>query len=895
MASSVADESVKPPRKKCRVVKHNGSDSESDNKASPTLAATTGTTTATSSPRATTSGSDTDTCATAKPKKKTSTGRATRGSGRAKSGGKKKKNDEKEEVDAAGEVKEEAKKKNTKGRRSSRRKDKDEDGNVSKEDDQGTEKKGKKETAEKTPAKAAKEKTTGKRSRTKTPKGSATRKKKDNTGHVEEAPLIHEETTVAITTITNTEKLYCNDQCVNVELIKENKEVVQTEAAPCSPKPTTPIAPLDSPISPCPSTPPSLQTVSLDQRESHSLSDLTHVTSTVVSTSTLVTVSGTSVTPEKILDPPLCVGAPLTVNPKPPIKLPYYGRKPKASDTMLMRCHNRSTFKSGAETPMWSISTAARGFIGDRPENQDVFLIDFSTENPLFGVFDGHGIRGAEASGDVAESIVKHIASTPYGTDTRATLTEAFKVAQAALVSKASKYPLETCEYGTTAAAVIVNGGFATCAWAGDTRAVLCHPKRPQTSSTATFTPLSIDHSLYSDDEQKRIQNCGGVIIDKNKVRRILPSTIDYSYAQIAEHKLALNMSRSLGHIILGKYGVIAVPDVVSMQINDGDRLVVASDGLWNLCTNAEVAEFVQKSSTADGACLALCTEVKERCRQRKSRADNTTVVVAFFHSKNDDDSDDDVIKVQLPPTEEKPSSRLRPRQSKGQKSPTPRSPSKKHTRKKSSKKTSQTAVSSTTSTSAPTSVPVPVPEPAPAPAPAPAPTPTPSSTQIQLTTTSRNEMDPRQSRAEVPPQPIKPAIPAQSTETALPETHQPITALKTHEPLPTSTPTPTPTPTSTSTPSPTPKPLQTNAIRESPPSSQVPVPEEEQEEQTQHNQQQPQQPQEPCQPCEEAHPDRDEDEDDEEVVFRDDDRPLDSPPVSPLRPPVSPFSPLSS
>ena len=68
---------------------------------------------------------------------------------------------------------------------------------------------------------------------------------------------------------------------------------------------------------------------------------------------------------------------------------------------------------------------------------------------------------------------------------------------------------------------------------------------------------MSIDHTLDSKEERHRIvQSRGRILLTGNsKQRRVLPAAEDISHETILQQKIALNMSRSLGHSTLCKYG----------------------------------------------------------------------------------------------------------------------------------------------------------------------------------------------------------------------------------------------------------------------------------------------------------------------------------------------------
>lgn len=66
----------------------------------------------------------------------------------------------------------------------------------------------------------------------------------------------------------------------------------------------------------------------------------------------------------------------------------------------------------------------------------------------------------------------------------------------------------------------------------------------------------SVDHNLERQDEIERIGKSNGVIVERLYVKRVTPSRDEFSEEAITKQRLALNMSRSLGHVTLGRFGV---------------------------------------------------------------------------------------------------------------------------------------------------------------------------------------------------------------------------------------------------------------------------------------------------------------------------------------------------
>ena len=105
---------------------------------------------------------------------------------------------------------------------------------------------------------------------------------------------------------------------------------------------------------------------------------------------------------------------------------------------------------------------------------------------------------------------------------------------------------------------------------------------------------------------------------------------------EIKRQALALAMTRALGHPVLSRYGVLPEPEFEICEMRAGDRIVVASDGLWDVVSNDEVA-LVASSRSSSAKCaqdlLQKAREKYQRHRMRNGRADNTTVCVAYLYS----------------------------------------------------------------------------------------------------------------------------------------------------------------------------------------------------------------------------------------------------------------------
>jgi len=184
-----------------------------------------------------------------------------------------------------------------------------------------------------------------------------------------------------------------------------------------------------------------------------------------------------------------------------------------------------------------------------------------------FGVFDGHGgDKAAQYTSDWLSSYVRQDESFPY--DLGFSMKKSFSRIDEDFI--ATSYP-----DGTTACAVsLVGGRRVVCANAGDSRAIVVR-------KDGSIVRLSRDHKPGMPDETRRISELGGRVIYWGRWR--------------VEGLLAV--SRSIGDASLMPY-VTAEPEVCEYGIGKEDWfLVMASDGVWDVLENEEVAHVVIATS----------------------------------------------------------------------------------------------------------------------------------------------------------------------------------------------------------------------------------------------------------------------------------------------------------
>jgi len=168
----------------------------------------------------------------------------------------------------------------------------------------------------------------------------------------------------------------------------------------------------------------------------------------------------------------------------------------------------------------------------------------------------------------------------------------------------------------------------------GDSRAILVR-SNPKFQSHIETIALSVDHKLSREDERSRISSCGGEIVQtKFGTQRVIPNRQDFTEDIMRKRKLALNMTRALGHIVLKNYGISCEPEFQSCNVQEGDKLVLASDGLWEIMENHEVGEIINNYPDLNKACKELVRQVESRCKLLNLASDNLTIVIVAFQKK---------------------------------------------------------------------------------------------------------------------------------------------------------------------------------------------------------------------------------------------------------------------
>lgn len=227
------------------------------------------------------------------------------------------------------------------------------------------------------------------------------------------------------------------------------------------------------------------------------------------------------------------------------------------------------------------ISWGARSDVGlVRGHNEDSFLL----RTPLFVVSDG---MGGHAAGEVASSIaVETVGERAPGTADDVLLGAAVEAANMAVI-EAAEQGIGKPGMGCTVTSVLIEKNKMAVAHVGDSRAYVLRQ--------GTLVRVTHDHSYVEE------------LVDSG---------------QITADEARTHPSRSIITRALGSDPDMYA-DHFSLEVNDGDRVILCSDGLSSMISDAEIEALAVSSATpqqaADNLVAAALTA---------GGADNVTVVV---------------------------------------------------------------------------------------------------------------------------------------------------------------------------------------------------------------------------------------------------------------------------
>lgn len=308
---------------------------------------------------------------------------------------------------------------------------------------------------------------------------------------------------------------------------------------------------------------------------------------------------------------------------------------------------------------------------GGRKYMEDYFSVAYQQtedekdlEYAFFGIFDGHG--GSEAALFAKEHLMESIVRqrmfwSERDEEVLKAIKEGFVSTHHAMWKEQERWPRTATGLpstaGTTASIAFIRRGKIFIGHVGDSGIVLGY--QPPGSPKWEARRLTRDHKPENVHELSRIESCGGKVITKSGVPRVVwyrphighkgPITRSTPHDEIP----FLAVARSLGDLwsynsANNEFIVSPEPDTTVVDIDTGifRCLIFGTDGLWNMINPALAVGIVQNAEhhnamsivTSDPCAkswinpsMTLVERALEKWLSTKMRADNTTVVTLML------------------------------------------------------------------------------------------------------------------------------------------------------------------------------------------------------------------------------------------------------------------------
>lgn len=264
---------------------------------------------------------------------------------------------------------------------------------------------------------------------------------------------------------------------------------------------------------------------------------------------------------------------------------------------------------------------------GQRPtmEDEDDIILSLSAERPdwgMFGVYDGHS--GKRAATFIKQNLSQKIAQLENPHDPVGMIATLLNIdaKYETSVSTREKAMGSTCVYTVVEPLGLNEAGKKTYRLTttnvGDSRAILI------SKSTESIIGLTTDHKPEDPVDKARVEAAGGYVGFKFGIARVDD---------------ILAMSRSVGdHLFKGdlkrnplQQKVVALADVTTVTAEEGDILLICCDGMFEVMSSMEVANYVYQDVVEheNDPHLTITKLLNESLR--RGSKDNMTAMMIMF------------------------------------------------------------------------------------------------------------------------------------------------------------------------------------------------------------------------------------------------------------------------
>ncbi|XP_045503600.1 probable protein phosphatase 2C 71 [Colias croceus] len=308
---------------------------------------------------------------------------------------------------------------------------------------------------------------------------------------------------------------------------------------------------------------------------------------------------------------------------------------------------------------------------GGRKYMEDLFSVAYQQtederdlEYAFFGIYDGHG--GGEAAAFAKEHLMDSIVKqrqfwSDNDEDVLKAIRNGYMLTHLNMWKEVEKWPKTVTGLpstaGTTASIAFIRRGKIYIGHVGDSAIVLGYQKDGCEEWAAK--PLTLDHKPECSTEIERIQRCGGKVVSKAGVPRVVWNRPRPGHKGPIKKNTPMDeipflaVARSLGDLWSynpqnDEFIVSPDPDVGVLTIDPSKFrcLIFGTDGLWNMISPEGAVTLVQATEKHNEAALvgggsqprdwlnpskSLVDHALERWSNTRMRADNTSVVTLML------------------------------------------------------------------------------------------------------------------------------------------------------------------------------------------------------------------------------------------------------------------------
>lgn len=206
---------------------------------------------------------------------------------------------------------------------------------------------------------------------------------------------------------------------------------------------------------------------------------------------------------------------------------------------------------------------------------------------------------------------------------------------------------------GSTATVVVIVRNDTKCSWevttahVGDTRAILVPLKSVVHNRTkGALSPfiLTEDHRLDNFKEFQRVweDHQQNEIYKKSGKRETVVACRKCCITGEVGPQVVLNETTGVSLMVTRSFGdclaspaIIYEPEISFRELPDECKIIVASDGVWDVCNLEQVARLARSSSKASRIARKVCATAKEKRLYSGQRPDDISCLVVDLETKS--------------------------------------------------------------------------------------------------------------------------------------------------------------------------------------------------------------------------------------------------------------------